>query len=79
MDDNNENMFMLTFITYTYEIFYSVQDIYINCIRYMNLMYNGCMSLLVTPLFLAAAGEGTLHRTETYKAYFLSLVGPLQA
>ena len=32
----------------------------------------------ITPLPLAAAGEGTPHKTDTYKANFLSLVGPLR-
>ena len=39
MNDNNENMSMLTFITKVYEICYYVQGIYTNCTRYMNLMY----------------------------------------
>ena len=35
MNDNNENMSMLTFITKVYEICYYVQGIYTNCTRYM--------------------------------------------
>ena len=35
--------------------------------------------IFVMPLPLAMAGEGTLHRTETYKADFLSLVDSFQS
>ena len=36
-------------------------------------------TLCVAPFPLAAVGKRMPHETRTHKAYFLSLVGPLQA